>query len=74
LVNTITRGQFQGGTIVFAVQAREIGRSTVEARVVYPVNWLGAMVLPILRSTLRRTLARALAEDKSDLESGNYAG
>jgi hypothetical protein len=74
LVNTITRGKFHGGTIVFVVQAGDTGRSTVEARVAYPVGGPWAMILPILRTTVRRTMARALAEDKADLESGNYAG
>jgi hypothetical protein len=74
LVNTVTRGQFQGGTITFVVEAGGKGHSTVEARVASPMRGLEALMLPVLRSKVRRTLARALAEDKADLESGNYAG
>lgn len=72
LVNTITRGQFKGGTIAFDVKASDEGRSTVEARLAAQVRGVKAMALPVLRPTVRRALARALAEDKADLESGGY--
>jgi hypothetical protein len=70
LVNSITRGQFRGGKISFVVAPVSSGQSTVQATVVSQVSGVESLLLPLLRLIVRRTLARALAEDKADLEGG----
>ena len=72
LINTITHGQFTGGTISFDIQPDGADRSTVEARFEADVEGLGALASPLMRRTVTRALDRALAEDRHDLESGNY--
>jgi hypothetical protein len=72
LVNTITLGQFEGGTITFDIQPEGPDRSTVEARLEAKVNGLGALAAPLLRRSVGRAFDRALAEDRHDLESGTY--
>ena len=72
LVNTITLGQFKGGTITFDIQPDGPDRATVEARLVVEVNGLGALAAPLLRRSVRRSFDQALAEDRNDLESGTY--
>lgn len=72
LVNTITRGQFEGGTITFDVQPDGSDRSRVEARLQADVAWLGTLAAPLMRRGVARAFDRALAEDREDLESGTY--
>lgn len=72
LVNTVTRGQFTGGTISFDIEPDGAERSTVEARLEAEVNGLSALAAPLLRSSVKRAFDRALAEDRDDLESGTY--
>lgn len=72
LVNTITRGQFEGGTISFDIEPDGAQRSTVNARLDAEVNGLVALAAPLLRRSVERALDRALAEDRNDLESGTY--
>lgn len=74
LINTITHGQFKGGTISFDIQSDGYGRSTVEVRLEAEVEGLAALAAPLLRRTVTRALDRALAEDRHDLESGTYPG
>lgn len=72
LINTITRGQFEGGTISFHIEPDGTRRSTVEARLNAEVNGLAALAAPLLRRSVKRALDRALEEDRNDLESGTY--
>jgi hypothetical protein len=72
LVNTVTLGQFKGGTITFDIQPDGLDRSNVEARLEAEVNGFGALAAPLLRRSVRRAFDRALAEDRNDLESGTY--
>ena len=74
LVNTVVRGQFEGGSISFDVQPNGADRSTVRARLQADVRGLAALVAPVLRHNIGRALDRALAEDREDLESGRYDG
>lgn len=72
LVNTVVRGQFEGGTISFEVQPDGADRSTVLAHLQAEVSGLSAFAAPLLRRSVRGALDRALAEDREDLESGTY--
>ncbi len=72
LVNTVTHGQFKGGTITFDIQPDGPDRSHVDARLEAEVKGLGALAAPLLRRSVRRAFDRALAEDRNDLESGAY--
>lgn len=73
LVNTVTRGQFEGGTITFDIRPDGAEQSAVEARLKAEVRGLGALAAPLLRRSVRRAFDRALAEDRDDLESGKYS-
>jgi hypothetical protein len=72
LVNTITRGQFKGGTISFFVEPIDESRSTVEVRVAAQARGVEAAVLPIARFMIQRGFTRSLLEDKVDLEGSNF--
>ena len=72
LVNTVLAGPLTGATLTFDIEAidadstrvtatLELGPSTV-------ARWFGAL----LRRRASRDLARALLEDRDDLESGRY--
>jgi hypothetical protein len=71
-VNTVTDGLFTGGTLTFSVAEQGSDRSEVTATLTTPRSRLLTVVGPALSQALGRSLARALAEDKSDLESDRY--
>lgn len=72
LVNTIDGGQFAGGSITFDFAELAPGCTRVMASVDVPLTGPRALFAPALRSNIRRTLERALHEDKADLEQGDY--
>jgi hypothetical protein len=72
LVNTVRRGQFEGGTITFDVRPDGVDHAIVVARLRAEVNGIRALVAPLLRRSVGRAFDRALAEDRIDLESGAY--
>jgi hypothetical protein len=72
LVNRIVAGQFTGGSITFEIATRDEGGSTVEARLSAPISGVMRIAAPILRAQVGKQLAKALAEDKADLEDGAY--
>lgn len=71
-VNTVVAGPFRGGTLTFDIDASLPGSTVVTATLTSPPTRGNRLLGPILRRTLGRSLARALAEDKSDIESGAY--
>ncbi len=72
LVNSVTKGQFQGGTISFDVTPDGSSAATVEASIRAPLRGPERLLKPVLARTVARALAKALDEDKVDLESGRY--
>jgi hypothetical protein len=73
LVNTVTDGAFQAGTLTFDIRATDTDASEVTATLAAPTRGLTGWLAPVLRVLLGRGLAQALEEDKRDLESGAYA-
>ena len=71
-VNRIVAGPFHGGSITFAFRA-DGDETVVTATVRHDPGRLARLASPVLRRVLSRSLAAALAEDRTDLESGNYA-
>jgi hypothetical protein len=69
-VNTVTAGPFTGGTLTFEIT--DHGPSTMVRATLRAPGAASRLAAPVLRATLGRTLARALKEDKVDLESGHY--
>ena len=74
LVNTITKGQFEGGSISFTITPEDGHASAVSAELNAPLNIWQSILAPVLRMNVRKALDRGLAEDKLDLESGSYPG
>ncbi len=72
LVNTITKGQFSGGSITFEIGGEDDGPSTVTATLDAPLSGPAALIGPLLRRVVSSSLRAALVEDKADLESGRY--
>ena len=65
-------GPFRTGTLTFTIRPEDAG-SLVTATLRAPVPGALKWSSPILRTVLGQSLARALAQDKDDLESGRYA-
>lgn len=74
LVNTIERGQLAGGSISFAVEPLGPNLSAVTATVASEVSPWRAPAMPFMRWMVGRSLRRALAEDKVDLEGASFDG
>lgn len=72
LENRVVSGQFAGGMIEFTISPQGEAASSVEARVSAVLRAHEIVVAPLLRRTVRRSLARALREDRDDIESGRY--
>lgn len=72
LVNTIVRGPFRGGAIVFDIADTGSGRTTVAARLESD-RFAHRALRPLLAMVLGRALASALEEDRSDLEDDRYS-
>jgi hypothetical protein len=72
LVNTITKGQFRGGTITFDIAEDATDATTVTARLNATLTGPDAILGRLARRRLTRTLTAALEEDRIDIESGNY--
>ena len=73
LVNTVTEGPFRGGTLTFDIREAGPDTSEVTATLAAPTGGVTGLLAPLLRVVLGRALAKALAEDQRDLESGAYA-
>jgi hypothetical protein len=73
LVNTVTDGAFRAGTLTFDIREAGPGTSEVTATLAAPAGGVTGLLAPLLRVMLGRALAKALGEDKRDLESGAYA-
>jgi len=72
-VNVIIAGAFRGGSITFDIAPdREADVTLVSATLRAPVRGITAWLAPVLRRALSRSLSKALAEDRRDLESGSY--
>ena len=72
LVNTITKGQFTGGSITFTITPDGSDAAKVDAHLRAPPNRLHTVLAPLLKANVRKALVRALAEDKADIESDSY--
>lgn len=72
LVNTITGGFLEGGSITFDISGSPGGLTTVRAHVRAELPWFAVVAAPVLRRTTRSALAGALVEDKADIEQGGY--
>jgi hypothetical protein len=73
LVNTVTDGAFTGGTLTFDIREAATDTSEVTATLSAPTGGVTGLLAPLLRVVLGRALAKALGEDRRDLESGAYA-
>jgi hypothetical protein len=73
-VHTVVSGAFAGGTMTFDIRPVDDATTTVTATLEAPVGVLTGLAAPVLRAVLGRSLARALDEDRRDLESGAYRG
>jgi hypothetical protein len=71
-VNTVVAGAFAPGSITFEIVPEGDGTS-VTATLRAPLRGPVALFSPVLRRALGRSLAKALAEDRRNLESGTYA-
>lgn len=71
LVNTIVRGPFRGGAIVFDVRADGADRTSVAARL-ESNRFRHRALRPLLALVVGRALSAALEEDRIELESGRY--
>lgn len=71
LVNTIVRGVFRGGAIVFDVAESGPDRTTVAARLESD-RTAHRVFRPLISLMVGRALGAALDEDRHDLESGRY--
>jgi hypothetical protein len=72
LINTVTAGRFSGGTLRFDIAPRASMSTEVTATLRAPSSVLTKPLTPLLRIALGRSLASALAEDKTDLEERRY--
>lgn len=70
-VNRITAGMFHGGSITFDIVPDGEG-SAVTATLRTELSFGTRLASPVLRRSLRRSLTKALEEDRFDLESGTY--
>jgi hypothetical protein len=70
-VNAVVAGVFAGGALTFSIDA-EGDETVVVATLCGAPNVIQRLLGPLLRRQLARSLARALAEDRLDLESGRY--
>jgi hypothetical protein len=71
-VNTVVAGPFRGGTLRFDIAGSTPGSTVVTATLASPPTVATRLLGPFLRRALGRSLGRALAEDKVDIESGAY--
>jgi hypothetical protein len=72
-VNTLTAGAFAPGSITFEIVPADTADATVvTATLRAPLRRPMAFFAPLLRPALSRSLAKALREDRRDLESGAY--
>jgi hypothetical protein len=71
LVNSIVRGPFRGGAIVFDITADGADRTAVTARLASDRSRHRAL-RPLLSLVVGRALSRALEEDRIELEAGRY--
>jgi hypothetical protein len=72
-VNVLTAGAFTPGSITFEIEPTAIADTTVvTATLRAPLRGVTARLAPLLRPALARSLAKALREDRRDLESGAY--
>jgi hypothetical protein len=72
LVNRVVEGSLAGSTLAFRF-AGDGASKEVTATATVDLRGARRLLAPLLARSLRRGLARALAEDKVDLESGRYA-
>lgn len=66
-------GMNKGGTLVISFIDNGATSTTVSADLRIPVRGVKTLVAPILGLGAQAALAKAFAQDKRDLESGNYA-
>lgn len=74
LVNRVTAGAFRGATLTFDVDESAPASTHVAATLRLPPSLTTRLLGPVLRRAVGRELARALDEDRDDLESGHYVG
>lgn len=70
--NTVTAGPFRGGVLAFDIDASPPGSTVVTATLTSRSTAVTRLAGPVVRRMLGRSLDRALAEDKADIESGAY--
>lgn len=74
LVNRVLTGPFSGATIGFDVRTVTPAGDCARVRATLRADLRGIqrLLAPILRRNVAQALAKALAEDKTDLEHGGY--
>jgi hypothetical protein len=72
-VNALVAGAFSPGAITFDIEADGPDAAIVTATLSSKRSGLTALAAPLLKRPLTRALAKALDEDRDDLESGRYA-
>ncbi len=72
-VNTLVSGPFSPGSITFDVVSDGDDGAKVTATLCSTRPGFTQLAAPLLRRSLAPALARALEEDRDDLESGRYA-
>ena len=70
--HTVVAGPFLGGSLTFDIRPSGPTSTVVTATLAAPATVLTRLAGPVLRQALGRSLDRALAEDKADIESGDY--
>jgi len=72
-VNELLEGAFAPGSVTFDIASEGDRATRVTATLCSERGGLTRIVAPLLQRPLSRALAQGLAEDREDLESGNYA-
>jgi hypothetical protein len=72
LENTVISGASEGLVVRFEFVAVDDGLTRVTLRASWTLRGLKRVMAPLLRLSLRRGFARALLEDRDDLEAGRY--
>jgi hypothetical protein len=66
-------GMNTGGTLTVTFKQQSPGSTMVGAELRIPLIGMKTVIAPILGAAAQRALERGFAQDKKDLEAGNYA-
>lgn len=73
LRSDFVEGMNRGGTLVVRFLEAGTGCTMVKAELQIPVRGAKVLLAPLLAAAAQAALAKAFAQDKADLEAGNYA-